>query len=458
LSDKSDRLEFNLHSRRRSPIRIVALKLTPVAIADPPLRSSYGLHAPYALRTIIELRSEDGLVGIAEAHGGEKALADFERVRGVVEGADAYALGKLAHGVDDIFLGPRLVGANGTVDRSQTHYVPGENPNDVPLRIYAALETAALDLIGRAHGVPVSDLLGGRVRDEVPFAAYLFYKHAGGGGEGDDEREDEYGEAMTPDGIVAQAAAMTRRYGFQSYKLKAGVLPPEVEVETILALYDAFGPRAPQRIDPNSVWSHETAVDVATRLYGKLEYLEDPVAGLDGMGRLHDAMRENGTPIPLASNVAVTHFGDVPEMVRRKSAQIILGDHHYWGGPRAMAQLGRLCETFGIGLSMHSNSHLGISLVAMAHVAAATSRLTYACDTHYPWQADEDEVIEGGRVPIVDGAVRVPTGPGLGVTIDQDRLARGRERYERVPYRKRDDTAEMRKHVDPAWKRLVPAW
>ncbi len=67
-------------------------------------------------------------------------------------------------------------------------------------------------------------------------------------------------------------------------------------------------------------------------------------------------------------------------------------------------------------------------------------------------------VVEGGRVPIVDGAVRVTDAPGLGVTIDYDQLARGRERYEKTPYRKRDDTAEMRKHVDPNWKRLVPAW
>ncbi len=434
------------------------MTLTPVAIADPPLRSSYGLHAPYALRTIVELRSEDGVCGAAEAHGGEKALADFERVRPVVVGADAYGLTRLADDVQRIFVGARSSGSNGAqADRSQTHFVPGENPYDVPLRIYAALEVACLDLIGRAHGMPVCDLLGGRVRDAIPFAAYLFYKHAGGGGEASDARDDEYGEALSPEGIVAQAKAMTAKYGFASYKLKGGVLAPEVEAETILALRAAFGP-APQRIDPNSAWSHETALGVARRLYGAVEYLEDPVAGLDGMGRLHDAMRARGVPIPLASNVAVTHFGDLPESVRRHAVQIVLGDHHYWGGPRAIGQLGRLCETFGLGLSMHSNSHLGLSLAAMAHVAAATPQLTFACDTHYPWQSADDEIVEGGRIPIAGGCVRVPTGPGLGVTLDRDQLARGRERYANVPYRKRDDTAEMRKHVDPQWSRLLPAW
>ena len=107
---------------------------------------------------------------------------------------------------------------------------------------------------------------------------------------------------------------------------------------------------------------------------------------------------------------------------------------------------------------MHSNSHLGVSLMAMSHAAAAAPHLNYACDTHYPWQTKEDEVVAGGRVPIADGKVRIPDKPGLGVELDYDQLARGRERYARLPYRKRDDEDEMRKHVDRTWRRLVPRW
>ena len=96
--------------------------------------------------------------------------------------------------------------------------------------------------------------------------------------------------------------------------------------------------------------------------------------------------------------------------------------------------------------------------MAMAHAAAAAPFLDYACDTHYPWQSAKDEIVEGGRVPIVDGCVRIPDKPGLGVDLDRDQLARGRERYEKCPYRKRDDEAEMRKHVDPKWARVLPRW
>ncbi len=96
--------------------------------------------------------------------------------------------------------------------------------------------------------------------------------------------------------------------------------------------------------------------------------------------------------------------------------------------------------------------------MAMAHVAAATPHLSYACDTHYPWQTAEDEIVAGGPVPIVDGCVKITDQPGLGVGLDYDQLAKGRERYERLPYRKRDDAAEMRKRVDPDWQRVVPRW
>src|SRR4029450_9924351 len=121
---------------------------------------------------------------------------------------------------------------------------------------------------------------------------------------------------------------------------------------------------------------------------------------------------------------------------------------HYWGGLRQVQHLGKICKTFGLGLSMHSNTHLGVSLMAMAHAAAATQHLTYACDTHYPWQSEQDEVVKGGRVPIVNGCVRIPDRPGLGVALYPDRLARGRERYRTCAYRRRDDEAEMRKHVE----------
>lgn len=434
-------------------MKIKDLRIHSIAIADPPLRSSYGLHAPYALRTVLELESEDGIVGINETYGGEAQAAALERLKTKIIGADAYRITGL--------LNPDMSEAQRKGDASQTMFVPGENPVDEIRRTYAAIEVACLDLIGKSTGVPVSDLIGGRVRDKVPFSAYPFYKHEGGGGEGDDEREDEYGPALSPETLVHQVQQMIDQYGFSSVKFKAGVLDPDVEVATVKLMYEAFGPNVPLRIDPNSAWSVETSVKVGEALHvelGRGGYLEDPTAGLEGMSEVRRKLLAKGYDVPLASNVAVTSFEDLPETVRTDAVQIILCDHHYWGGMRRVQQLAKLAKTFGIGLSMHSNSHLGVSLMAMAHVAAATPHLTYACDTHYPWQSAKDEIVEGGRIKITGGCVTIPDKPGLGVTLDHDQLERGKERYRKAPFRKRDDEAEMRRRVDPQWTRKLPRW
>jgi glucarate dehydratase len=436
-------------------MQIVKIEVHSIAIADPPLRSSYGLHAPYALRTIIELTSEDGVIGISETHGGDAIAQAFNAMRSDIVGSNAYRLaGKLI---------PMIEGdPQGTnPERSQTFHVPGENPFDASQRLYSAVEIACLDLIGKSLGLPVCDLLGGRVRDPVPFSAYLFCKHAGGGGEGADARADEYGEALTPHGLVAQARQMTATYGFRDIKFKAGVLDPEIEMESVRQLRAAFGPAVPIRVDPNCAWSVETAVCVGKGLEAELDrggYLEDPTRTIEGMAAVRRELLSAGIGTPLASNVAVTSFADLPEAVKTNAVQIVLSDPHYWGGLKQTQHLGKLCRTFGLGLSMHSNSHLGISLMAMTHAAAATPHLSYACDTHYPWQSEQDEVVAGGRIPFVDGCVHIPEKPGLGVELDRDQLARGRERYAKCGYRKRDDEAEMRKHIDPNWRRTLPRW
>ena len=427
--------------------------VTPVAIADPPLRSSYGLHQPYALRNILEFISEDGVIGVSETYGGEAPMNALLSLSEQIQGADPYQLtGTLAS----------MLGQEGTAqDTTQTHLVPGENPVDANRRTYAAIEVGCLDLIGKTVGQPICDLIGGRVRDRVSFSAYPFYKHVGGGGEGDDSREDKYGECLSPETLVGQVIRMRGEYGFGSIKFKAGVLHPDEEIETIKQLYRELGPEVPLRIDPNSAWTVETSVRVGKELadeLGRGGYLEDPTASISGMAEVRRRLLAEGITTPLATNVAVTCFDDLPQAIKEDAAQIILCDHHYWGGMRQVQHLAKLCQTFDLGLSMHSNNHLGISLMGMAHVASATPHLTYACDTHYPWQTEEDEIVIDGRVPIVNGCVEITDKPGLGVEIDYDQLARGHERYNQCPYRKRDDTAEMRKHVDPKWERKLPRW
>src|SRR5215472_8251748 len=105
-------------------MKIVEMRVHSIAVADPPLRSSYGLHAPYALRTVLELVSEDGVVGISETHGGDAIAEGFAALRSQIIGCDAYRLpGKLIPLIEGDPEGTNL-------DRSQTFRVPGENPLD----------------------------------------------------------------------------------------------------------------------------------------------------------------------------------------------------------------------------------------------------------------------------------------------------------------------------------------
>lgn len=401
--------------------RITSVRITPIAFRDPPLLNVAGVHEPWALRSVIEVETADGRVGLGESYGDETTLAGLARVAPALTGLDPFDLNALTRAV------------YGDDDAAAPFPPAGDKPRATLL---GAFEVAFLDLQGQLTGRPVCDILGGRVRDRVPCSAYLFYKFAQH--RDDPDPVDDWGEALTHEGVVAQARRMVERYGFGSIKLKAGVFDPAFEIDTLRHLRQAF-PAHPLRIDPNGGWSVETTRRLMPELDGLLEYLEDSVGTLPEMAEV-----ARFAPMPLATNMVTIAFGHVPETVRLGAVQVVLSDHHYWGGLRATQHLAHLGRVFGWGISMHSNSHLGISLAAMTHVGAAIPNLAYACDTHYPWQTDE--VIAGGKLPITGGCVAVPDGPGLGVRLDRAALARMHRQYEDCGIRKRDDAKEMRKY------------
>jgi glucarate dehydratase len=426
---------------------IKELRVTPIAISDPPLRNAVGVHAPFALRTIIEIITDDGITGISEIPGNQDINKKLESVGNVIAGYSPFQLHTIKQAVEERF---------GKVDADRRGSKPWDSRTMV--HIYSAIEVACLDIQGKVVGLPVADLLGGMVRDRIPFGAYLFYKFQGAGGDlGFDMDPESTGwsaarqmAALTPREIVDQARAMCNEFGFRSIKLKGGVFEPAVEVETIKLLRDSFGPDYPLRLDPNGVWSVETAIRNGKELEGLLEYYEDPTHGQEGM-----AVVRRGVKMPLATNMCTTSFADIPSSISLGSEDIILADHHFWGGLKESVILGKICETFGRGLSMHSNSHVGISLMAMVHLAAAVPNLSYDLDTHYPWQSEE--VIRGGRIWFDDGMVTVPREPGLGVELDYKALETLHKNYLECGITGRDDFVEMKK-LDPEWDYREVKW
>jgi glucarate dehydratase len=257
------------------------------------------------------------------------------------------------------------------------------------------------------------------------------------------------GGETTPAQMLAYAKREIAAHGFTSGKLKAGVLPPENDIEILYALRDALGSGFGLRVDPNGFWSRGTAIRVAKELEAcKLEYLEDPTWGLEGMARVRDR-----TSIPLATNMCVARFDDFAAGVSMNAVDIVLSDIYYWEGIHGVKTLAAMCDTFRLGLGMHSGSEFGVSLAAMIHTAATLPNLTYSVDTLYHHMLDD--VIVGGKMVFRDGCLDVPKGPGLGVELDEDRMARAEELFRE----KGDYYARFHEDLKrPDWSPINPGW
>lgn len=425
---------------------IAEVRVTPILVGDAPLLNVQGVHQPYTPRCVIEVVTEGGTVGLGETYGDQEHLVALQAVAAHLPGHTTTAIARLWDLAAEV-LRPDTIAADLLSEHANTPMFGRRNLAKLHGIVVSAFEVAMLDALGRTVGLPVHALLGGKVRDRVDYAAYLFYRW--------DEHptrhapSDDWDAAQDPEGVVRQAQRMVGEHGFRSLKLKGGVFPPDEEIAAVTALRRAF-PDLPVRLDPNGAWSVDTGTEVAQNLRDVVEYLEDPCTGTPAMAEVHRRAR-----LPLATNMCVTTFEEIPEAFATDAVQVLLCDHHFWGGLRATQQLAAVCRTYGVGLSMHSNTHLGISLAAMTHAAACVRGDLHACDTHRPWQT-EDVITHPHRFD--DGAVAVSDAPGFGVDLDRDALAHLHRRWLSSDVRTRDDVAAMQAG-DPDWTMpSTPRW
>jgi glucarate dehydratase len=396
-------------------VKIVDIRATTVTMPlEAPLRHSNGAHWGRFVRTVVEVEADNGLIGLGEMGGGGQSA------EAAVTGLKQYLLGHDPAQTEAL----RWMLANPTASLYNNR-----------TQLLAAIEFACLDLQGRELGVPVHELLGGKVRDRVPFASYLFFRHPA---------DDGTGEIRTADQLVAHAKELVDEHGFNVHKLKGGVFPPDYERECFRALAEAF-PGHRVRFDPNGAFSVEEAIRFARGIEDlDNDYLEDPTWGLNGMRRV----REN-TPIPLATNTVVVNFEQLAANVRDPAVDVILLDTTFWGGIRPCIKAAGVCETFQLGVAVHSSGELGIQLATMLHLGAVVPNLSFAADAHYHHL--RDDIIAGGKLPYVDGAIAVPEAPGLGVELDRDKLAEYAELFRELgPYPYDRDPAR------PDWYPLLP--
>jgi glucarate dehydratase len=373
--------------------KIADIRATTVTVPlEAPLRHANGAHWGRFVRTVVEVETTDGLIGLGEmGGGGEAAEQSITSLKSYLIGHDPFELEAL-----------RLKICNPTAslynNRTQLH---------------AAIEFACLDIMGQFLNVPVYDLLGGKLRDSVAFASYLFFRLS---------NEDGTGEVRTVEQLISAAQTLKQQHGFTAHKLKGGVFPPDYECEAFRALASTF-PTDRVRYDPNAVHSVEDAIRFATAIADlNNDYLEDPTWGLNGMRRVRD-----NTRIPLATNTVVVNFEQLAANILQPAVDVILLDTTFWGGIRSCLKAASVCETFQLGISVHSSGELGIQLATMLHLGAVLPNLVFTADAHYHHL--RDDIIQGGRMRYENGAIRVPTGAGLGVSLDRDKLAEYAELY-----------------------------
>ena len=398
------------------PTTIADIRATPVTVPlEAPLLHSNGAHWGRFVRTIVEVETSDGYVGLGEmGGGGEDATRAFTGLLQYLRGHDVFKLEAMRFAICN----PTASLYN---NRTQLH---------------AALEFACLDIMGQKLGVPVHMLLGGKVRDAVEFATYLFFRYA--------NPETGKGEVRTPEQLVANAALLKRKCGFTSHKLKGGVYPPKYELECYRALAQSL-PGERFRYDPNSALSLSDAIAFGQGILDiRNDYFEDPVWGMSQMKRLKEFV-----PLPTATNTVVINFEQLAENVRNGAVDVILLDTTFWGGIRPCIKAAGVCETMGLGVAVHSSGELGIQLATMLHMGAVVPNLGYAADAHYHHLVDD--VIAGGPMSYEDGAIRVPDAPGLGVTLDRAKVAQYHDLYRELggyPY--------DRDPGRPGWYPLIP--
>ena len=402
-------------------MKITDIRATTVTVPlEAPLRHANGCHWGRFVRTIVEVETDEGIIGLGEmGGGGESAEAVFRAMKSYLVGHDPARIEEMRF---------KIANPTASLYNNRT-------------QILAALEFACLDIIGKKWGVPVYDILGGKLQDEVPFASYLFFRYA--------SAKDGSGEVRTVEQLVAHAKELKEKYGFTSHKLKGGVFRPEYELECYRAVAAEIGTDKLSgdsfRFDPNAAWSTEQAIWFGQNIEDiRNDYFEDPVFGINAMRRVREMVR-----IPTATNTVVVNFEQLSANVLNTACDVILLDTTFWGGIRQCVKAAGVCETFQLGVAVHSSGELGIQLATMLHLGAVIPNLSFAADAHYHHL--KDDVIKGGLMKYENGKIKVPNGPGLGVELDRDKLAEYAEMYQRL-----GGYAYDQDPLRPGWAPTIP--
>ena len=263
----------------------------------------------------------------------------------------------------------------------------------------SGIESALLDALGKRLNLPVSELLGGRVRDALPVAWTL----ASGNTEQD----------------IAEAEKMLDLRRHRIFKLKIGAGEVGRDLAHVIAIKKALGERASVRVDVNQAWDEAVALR-ACKVLGDngIDLIEQPISrnNRGGMARLNLS-----SPAPIMADESIECVEDAFNLAREGAASVFALKIAKNGGPRAVLRTAAIAEAAGIGLYGGTMLEGGIGTLASAHAFLTLNKLAWDTELFGPLLLTEDILTEP---PVYrDFQLHVSTAPGLGLAIDEERLA-----------------------------------
>jgi len=389
-------------------MRITDIRATVVSVPfKKPRLWALGCHQGVT-RTVVEIVTDEDIVGLGETLGASPKQIIDKNIK--------ILLGEDPSNIVRIISKALWRGGWGGVNI----------PNPRPL---SAIEMALWDIKGKEVGKPVCDLLGGMFRQEVEFLACMMLTNW-------TDNQDEL-----IDDAVSDAKETINDYGYETIQQYVGVFPPEVECHIVDSIREELGHNLRIAIDANGSWSAETAIRTLKKMEKcELYYAEDATSGLEALARVRKTV----------NMVFSTNVANVIEVAKLKAADVIAGDLHDSGGFLGTKKLLAQCELFNLGFWLHSGNELGISLSALVHFIASSPYIIHPSQCTYHWLSDD---IIKNKWKFNYGKIKVPREPGLGVTIDVQKLEKYSEFYCEREYTMFDFDPKR-----PDWFPRIPAW
>ncbi len=358
---------------------------------------------------IIEISTDSGIKGFGEA---VCLHPSAETSRSIVDSSKPFLVNEDPHDIERIR--NKLYGIGGwNMHRHTANWVIG------------GIEMALWDIIGKAAGVPVYKLLGGAIRRKIPITRVIVIKK--------------------PKECAADAVKFAEQ-GYKTLKLKMGI-DPERDIETVKAVRDALPDKIKIRVDANEAWSPGTAIKIINKIEKyDIEFAEQPSL----MSSLKEAARiRRGINVPLALNESAWGLFEILNIVREEAADILVFCPRMCGGLFEFKKSAAIAEAAGIPVVCHSAIELGIAASAHLHVLASTPNCLFAHDTGANALL-ADDIIMGGNLKVENGYYTVSDKPGLGIELDEKKVALYAEKY------RKEGTAVLAQPVKPDWVPLLP--